>query len=135
MRDGTVWLRNQQSADGSWGATATAYNQYRVGLTSLAVLAMINCDVPLDAEPVQRGLKFLRSRSPREPEFVYEASLYVMALCAAGPQKQDMARIGRMTRRIIATQCTAKDSGPSRGLWGYRLADSGGDPGLSLIHI
>ena len=129
MRDGTAWLRNQQSPDGSWGATATAYNQYRIGLTSLAVLAMINCDVPIDAEPVKRGLEFLRSRPPGEPEFVYEASLYVMALCAAGPQDGDMARIGRMTRRIIATQCTAKDSGPSSGLWGYHLADRGGNPG------
>lgn len=131
MRDGTSWLKSQQGADGAWGSSATAFNQYRVGLTSLALLALINCDEPTESDAVQRALGYLRSRSPREPEFVYEASLYIMALCAVGPEKGDMARIGRMTRRLIATQCTEKESAGSSGLWGYKLVGSGGSPGAN----
>lgn len=129
IRDGLSWLRSHQGADGAWGASGTGHEQYRAGLTALSVLAMINCDVPVDSEPVQRGLNYLRNLGPNKPTFVYEGSLYIMAFCAAGPAKGDMSRIGRMTRRLIETQCTERDSRPSSGLWGYHMSDAGGSPG------
>lgn len=126
LRDGTDWLKRNQGADGGWGAGAGALREYRVGLTSLSVLALINCDEPVESEPVQRGLNFLRNIPPTEPGFVYEASLYVMALCAAEELEKDRARIGRMARLLEQTQCT---TGPSKGLWGYRLKGRGPAPG------
>ena len=129
MRDGTAWLRNQQDGEGAWGSDAGAFNQYRVGFTSLAILALINCDVPVDSEPVQRGLNFLRQIRPDEPKFVYEGSLYIMALCATEPTKEDFARIDRMTRLLVATQCTERDSPKNSGLWGYDLKGRGRSPG------
>lgn len=129
MRDGTAWLKSQQSGDGSWGADAGAYNNYRVGLTALSILALINCDVPVDSEAVQRGITFLREIPPNQPKFVYEASLYIMALCAANPTKADLVRVSRMTRLLEATQCTERDNPTNSGLWGYDLKGAGRSPG------
>ncbi|MEZ6131346.1 MAG: DUF4159 domain-containing protein [Planctomycetaceae bacterium] len=126
LRDGTDWLKRNQGGNGSWGAGANALSEYSVGLTSLAVLALINCDEPVDSEPVQRGLDYLRSRSPDQPVFVYEASLYIMALCAAEELDKDRARIGRMARLLERTQCT---TGSGKGLWGYKLIGRGPKPG------
>lgn len=129
MRDGTAWLKSQQGNGGSWGADAGAFNNYRVGLTSLAVLALINCDVPVDSEPVQAGLNYLRQIPPHKPKFVYEASLYIMAFCAAEPTKADLFRIREMTRLLEATQCTERGKPELIGSWGYDLKGRGRSPG------
>ena len=126
LRDGTNFLKGQQAADGSWGNGANELGQYRVGLTSLAVLALINSDVPLDSPEVQRGLSFLRNLSPAEPKMVYEASLMVMALCAAEELDKDKFRIRRLTGLLEQTQCK---KGEHSGLWGYHLVGRGGSPG------
>ena len=66
------WLVRQQRADGSWRAQG---ENYRVGVSSLAMLALLNCGMtPKDPE-IQKGLKFLRSQDPRSVLYVYESSL------------------------------------------------------------
>ena len=125
LRDGVDFLKRRQQSNGSWIATGDE-SPYKYGLTSLSILALINSDVPVESEQVQRGLAFLRSAPPNQPEFVYEASLMVMAFCAADELGKDFARIERLTRLLVRTQCTR---GPNSGLWGYHLVGRGGSPG------
>ncbi len=125
LRDGVDFLKRRQSGNGSW-TTIGDESTYKYGITSLAILALINSDVPVDSEPVQRGLAFLRSAPTTQPVFVYEASLMVMAFCAADELTKDQFRIERLTRALAETQCTR---GPNSGLWGYHLVGRGGSPG------
>ena len=126
LRDGTSYLKARQARDGSWSEGAASLKPYTVGVTSLTLLSLINCDVPLDSVTVQRGLKFLRELPPNEPRYVYEASLMIMALCAADDIETDRDRILRLTRLLEVTQA---DKGKNSGLWGYYLATRGGGEG------
>ncbi len=58
----------------------------------MAVMALINCDRPVDSPAVQRGLNYLRALPPgglESQHVVYETSLITMALCAAEQFDQD----------------------------------------------
>lgn len=122
LRDGKNFLKRHQQADGRFQLIAAAHGEYPVGITSLAILALINSDEPLDSPAIQNGLKFLRSLPPNKPVKVYEASLNVMALCAVGDLDRDRIRIARLVHALEETQCI---KGPSKGLWGYDLKGRG----------
>lgn len=126
LRDGVDHLKRRQSGDGSWGASESQFGQYTIGLTSIAMLALINSDEPVDSPTIQNGLKFLRSRPPNEPTSVYESSLFVMALCAAGELEKDRFRIAR---EVDALEKTQRTEGPLAGLWGYDIVGRGGRRG------
>jgi len=132
LRNGTDFLRRRQNGDGSWGKADEEYGEHYVGLTSLAILALINSDVPVDSDEVQRGLKFLRDREKVDKYLasargsVYETSLMIMALCAAEELDRDKLRIDNLASGLVATQAT---EGQHSGLWGYKLAKYGGRPG------
>lgn len=123
LRDGTDSLKRKQSADGSWGPGEGDFSQFTIGLTSLSLLALINSDEPVDSPVIQDGLRFLRGRPPNEPTNVYESSLYVMALCAAGELEKDRFRI---RREVSALEATQRTEGPLAGLWGYDIVGRGG---------
>lgn len=132
MRDGCSFLTARQQADGSWEAGGGAlWGANRVGYTSIAILALINNDYPVDSEPVQRGLKYLRSLGTDEPQgqhAVYQASLMVMALCAVDDLQSDFSRISRLTNELVQTQ---SQNEATKGMWGYRLKGKGGTPGAN----
>ncbi|MCA9048670.1 MAG: DUF4159 domain-containing protein [Planctomycetaceae bacterium] len=124
IRDGSAYLKSAQNGDGSWDDSKLG--TYPYGVTALALLALINSDVPVESDTIQRGLTFLRNAPPNEPKFVYEASLVIMAFCAAEELERDYARVARLTRLLEETQCR---SGSTSGLWGYHLVGRGGSPG------
>lgn len=127
LRDGCAYLRSHQLADGSWDrGPGAGWDTAPIGYTSIAILALINNDYPVDSPAVQRGLAYLRTLPPGQPSGrhgVYQVSLMIMALCAAEQPKVDRTRIERLVDRLARTQAR---SGPSRGMWGYWLAGSGG---------
>ena len=120
IQNGTAWLRRTER-NGRWPVTVPHYSECHAGMTALAVLAQINCDIPIDAPPVARGLEFLRRVRPSDLQFgVYEASLIVMALAAADDGSgRDLDRIRRWAVRLQESQITA---GINAGLWPYDLA-------------
>lgn len=122
LRDGKDFLKRQQANDGSFSAATGSYAEYRIGMTSLAILALINSDEPADSPAIQNGLRYLRQLPPNKPVKVYEASLYVMALCAVGELDKDRLRIARIVKELEDTQCR---TGTSSGLWGYDLVARG----------
>ncbi|MCA9066644.1 MAG: DUF4159 domain-containing protein, partial [Planctomycetaceae bacterium] len=116
LNRGCDYLRRTQRADGSWVGEGT-YTEHVVGLTSLAVLALINCDTPVDSREVQGGLNYLRASGLNELS-TYETSLLLMALCAAEEYDRDMFQIRSLARLIESSQETRGNDG---GLWGYGL--------------
>lgn len=124
---GCDFLRSQQLGDGSWEPTGPI-SQFKVGTTALTVMALINCDVPVDSPEVQRGLNYLRTLPPSGVAGragVYETSLTIMALCAAG-QDRDLPWIQRYARLLEETQ---ERTGPGAGYWDYVIGKGGSGRG------
>jgi len=120
------YLKSQQKNDGSWDDGG----QYKVGVTSLVVMALLNSQMPVTDPAIQRGLAFLRSIPPERWEVAteretYELSLLLMALVAAD-DAADNNRISRLAARIEDGQLTG---GPNAGSWSYFLdgGNQGGD--------
>jgi len=124
---GTDYLRRSQLANGSWPITYEPLKDARAGMAAIAILAQINCDVPVKSQTIQRGLKYLRS--VRQAQLgthsqVYEASLIIMALCAAEEYDRDLGTIRNWAHLLQASQTT---EGDVSGLWHYQLKPGGGD--------
>ena len=128
MENGCAYLRGMQSNDGSWQGNGRLLD-FRVGVTSLAILAQINCDIPVESPEIQRGLNFLRSLTVEGVQGtagIYETSLAVMALCAAEQFDRDLPRIQLLASLIEASQ---EKQGPAVGYWGYSINSDGGSGG------
>ncbi len=119
---GTAYLRRSQLSDGSWPITYSRISDAKAAMTAIAVLAQINCDVPVKSKTLQRGLNYLRKvrlSDIRDGSQVYEASLIVMALCAAEEYDRDMGAIRYWAQLLQESQTTA--DGEAKGLWHYWL--------------
>ena len=112
-----VIIRHQHR-DGSWTA-AKRGDRFKVGITSLATLALLNAGMTRDDPPVRDALSFLRSLPPAAPNYTYDTSLMIMALVAAHDGARDHARILQLTHRL--EQCQIK-TGAGAGLWTYQTA-------------
>jgi hypothetical protein len=110
------FLISQQLGDGSWQPNLS---RWRVGVSSLAVLALLNSGLPTDHPKVARGLEFLRSTEL--PDETYELSTMILALAATG-EKRDVGRIGQLADLLVQYQ---QRDGEGRGAWGY---GGGGGP-------
>lgn len=121
---GKSFLASQQNPDGSWSTGAG--DGYKVGVTSLALLALINSGMKITEPPVAKGLQYLRGLKQSEPQKTYEVSLMIMALAAANDGARDKARMLMLARRLEEGQITRGDNS---GSWSYgvALADFGGD--------
>ncbi|MFM8727306.1 MAG: hypothetical protein ACKON9_19500, partial [Planctomycetaceae bacterium] len=128
LQNGTAWLRASQQDDGSWQGRG-AYSAFTTGTTSIALIALINCDVPVDAPEIQRGLAWLRNLTVQGVQGsagVYETSLAIMALCAAEQFERDLPRIQLLASLLERSQVR---QGPNAGYWNYQLTGGGGGPG------
>jgi Domain of unknown function (DUF4159) len=123
MSKGTDFLKRSQNANGSFTVLGGAHsNEHQIGLTSMSVMALINCDVPVRDPSVQLALKYLRTIPPQKPKGVYETSLLIMALCAAEEYEIDLPHIRIHTRLLEQTQ---EVRGLNSGLWGYDIRGRG----------
>src|SRR5690606_25049560 len=57
---GVDYLKAKQRINGSWDE----YGDYEGGVTSLAALALLSCDVRPDDEKIQKALSYLRGIDP-----------------------------------------------------------------------
>ncbi|MFN8709212.1 MAG: DUF4159 domain-containing protein [Planctomyces sp.] len=122
MDRGCDFLRRTQNEDGSWHNKEGLYERYAVGLTSLAIMAQLNCDVPPTAPEIQKGLSWLRNLPAGKPTGVYETSLLLMALTAAEQPDRDLPRVRQLSGLLEKTQET---QGIDAGLWGYDIEGRG----------
>ena len=123
---GCDFLKRTQEADGSWSAQGGTLLKFRDGFTSLAIMAQLNSDVPVDSNEVQRGLDYLRRRPIGGSDGitgVYETSLIIMALCAAEEYDRDLPRIQLLSTALENAQTR---TGENAGLWDYSLSGGGG---------
>lgn len=119
---GKKFLISQQLADGSWTITQ---DEFRVGVTSLVVLSLINSGMTPQDVPVKRGLQYLRKLPANAPESHYETyqvALMIMALSAAKDGAADRVKISQLAQRLESGQMTKTNS----GAWGYELSGGGG---------
>jgi hypothetical protein len=94
------FLLGAQQADGSWSSAAP---QHSVGVSSLALLALLNTGMTVADPPVQRGLEWLRRQ---KPAMTYDISLMIQALAAAkdgrpGRTARGKSDLRRRERRIV----------------------------------
>lgn len=107
-----AYLLKAQRADGSWQEETSPF---RVGITSLALLALINTGMTAQDREIQRGLTWLRD--PRQdPGGTYEISLMIQAFAAAKDGKRDTAKVLGLVRKLEDSQVRG---GPNDGSWSY----------------
>src|SRR5262245_29001354 len=96
---GKDFLISQQDESGRWNSSEYGV-RFPSGVTSLAVLALINAGMSATDEPVKKGLAYLRSLPTGEPNNTYEAALLISALVAANAGERDKAQILRMVHQL-----------------------------------
>ena len=124
---GRRFLISQQAADGSWNVDQDGF---RVGITSLAVMALLNSGMTPQDLHVKRGLEFLRKPDKDaglSHNETYQVSLQIMALVAAKEGAVDAGRISLMAQRLERGQAKA---GALSGGWTYGLT-SGAAEGMT----
>jgi hypothetical protein len=129
IETGRQFLVSQQAGDGSWSFEG---GSRKVGLTSLAVLALINAGLPPNHPAVAKGLKVLRALRDPEPDNTYDISVLIMALVAANNRQSDSLQVFQLTQRLIKMQVT---SGANKGSWGYTLRNMSPDRSNSQYAI
>ena len=85
-------IRKEQAASGAWGSDPIlGRQQWVIGQTALAVLALSSAGVPSDDPAVTKGAKYL---ADHEAGSVYGAALRIMALEAVNPKlyQEDIAK-------------------------------------------
>lgn len=117
---GRRFLISEQRGDGGF---ATSLGNHEVGVTSLALLAMINSGLTVADPPVKRSLEYLRRVQAGEIEQTYDLALATMALVAARDGQRDLGRISALARRLEARQVSA---GPNSGGWTYQAVNGMG---------
>src|SRR5882762_5489346 len=106
-------LLTGQQQDGSWSSGGGGGDQYRVGISSLVLLSLLNTGMTVADPPVKRGLDWLRRQ---EPTSTYEISLMIQALAAAKDGRRDIPKVTMLVRDLEDSQIR---QGPNAGSWSY----------------
>ena len=122
IRKAHLWLKVRQNGDGSFTPTRVAQT-HKVGLTSMALLAMMNSGLKPTDPNVKKGLRYLRNLRSL-PTQTYDASLMLMALCAAN----DGTDADKKARLVAILENGQKKTGRSAGGWTYSSARGLGNP-------
>jgi hypothetical protein len=115
---GRRFLVSQQAAKGYWDVDKPGF---RVGITSLAVMALINSGMSPQDVPVKRGLAYLRDdeETAVKQYETYQISLQIMALAAAKEPGIDARRVSRLADLLENGQIKR---GETSGGWDYNLS-------------
>lgn len=122
---GKKFLIDQQKQDGSWSIIGG--DEVRIGVSSLAVMALLNSGMSPQDAPARRGLQYLRSRGIDDlaGHFeTYQTSLLIMAL-VAGKERSDFPKIAALAQRLEDGQLSRGNVGG----WSYRLDSKHPDGG------
>src|SRR5262245_10001352 len=80
------FLQRRQGRDGSWQSEFNM-DRYQVGVTSLALLALLSTGMTARDLEIQRGLEWLRKQNPDQ---TYEISLAIQVFAAAKDGRGDL---------------------------------------------
>jgi RNA polymerase sigma factor (sigma-70 family) len=117
IEKGIAYLKKTQR-EGTWEHHFPG-GSYEGGLTSLALLGLLEAGVKVDEEIIRKALEYLRRLEPRQ---TYVVSLQTQVFCRLDP-KQDGARIQRNVDRLV----NARGIRGSQLLgWTYTLAGGAG---------
>lgn len=111
IQKGRRYLISQQLPDGSW-STETA-SPYKIGISSLSLLSLMNSGLTSDDPAISRGLKWLRQQ---KPTLTYEISLMIMALTTAKEGAKDSLLVFSLAQQLEKGQ---QRTGLDKGGWGY----------------
>jgi len=114
-----AFLVRNQDGNGSW---ASQDDRYGIGVTSLALLALLNAGMTTDDQPVADALDYLRAIKEPAPMGTYDLSLMIMALATAKDGERDKARILTLAQKLENGQLQA---GPNAGSWSYVVNSTG----------
>lgn len=129
IRLGQRMIVSLQNPNGSW--RSESQDKHVIGVTSLAVLALINSGMTVNDTPVKRGVEFLRRENGADQ--TYDVALQIMALAAVrDPLRTDGARIESLARWLEKAQVT---NGELPGGWTYGNRGIGPDPSNSQFAI
>jgi hypothetical protein len=115
---GTAYLKSLQK-NKSWEHYSNPGGAFKGGMTSLAVLALLETGVPSDDDAVAKGLAYLRQV---ESPDTYVTSLQTLVFCRADAKK-DAAIIQRNVDLLLKAAERKRD-GELIG-WSYRVKGSG----------
>ncbi len=121
IRSGVNFLKQRQQNDGRWPNRNGS--ESRVGVTCLAMLALLNAGETPDDPQIRTGLRFVRQFPPNELNFTYDIALQTMVYALADPET-DLVRITENVRWLEATQLTAQDNVGWPGSWSYTASKS-----------
>lgn len=123
---GIKFLRDQQQ-NGSW-ESEWASTGWPNGCTSLTLLALLNAGVKPEDPVIQRGLEYLRAKTPSDEKDmdakVYVVGLMAMVFAEAG-QNVDLIRIEKCVKWLINAR-TFDGNGNLLG-WGYGMRSTPAD--------
>ncbi|MFN0051493.1 MAG: DUF4159 domain-containing protein [Planctomycetales bacterium] len=108
---GKRYLLEEQHPDGSWEPAGNP--TWRIGATSLAILALVNTGMSPKDPPVQDALLWLRGQ---EPVSTYDISLMIQALAIAKAGRADVPLVRKLADRLEAMQIR---QGAGTGAWTY----------------
>ena len=100
------YLIRQQNVEGHWEGER---HQLHVGVTSLAVIALLNTGMTSQDPEIQKALRWLRST---QTQSTYEISLKIQALSLAKDGKTDIPQIAALVRLLEESQL-------QNGSWSY----------------
>jgi len=111
-------VRDGSKEDGSWSRSSNrmALISHEVGVSSLAMLALLSSGLTAKDEPISRGLKYLRNVSLPTTQKTYQDSLMLMVFAAAKDGDRDRALMSKLVSRLESYQ---HKQGINLGGWDY----------------
>jgi hypothetical protein len=106
-------LLKSQLPDGAFNGGGSG-DTHTVGVTSLALLALLNTGMSASDPEIQRGLGWLRRQ---QPQTTYEISLMIQALAAAKDGRRDLPIVAVLVKDLEEMQM--RRGGANSGSWSY----------------
>ncbi len=122
IKRGRNYIISKQQPNGSWRGEKTSF--YRVGITSLCLLSLMDAGMTADDRTIDNGLNWLRETKASAPSYTYEISLMIMAFTAAKDGGKDKLRIINLVKKLEEGQIK---QGENSGGWGYTCQGKGSD--------
>jgi len=133
IEDGINWLRRTQNWDGSWSYGNGFTSQHSVGITAMAVWAMMNHDVPTWDPSVKMGLDYIMDNIHDVDNTIYthsqmyETALALIALAEAHNETYD-EQINRTAEALLKAQ---RIYNTNHRMWRYSIDQNDYDLSVS----